>query len=67
MEAAWEPTAAARGPARLLEDCAALGRLDETRPSPRDRLQGALGYELAGLLLRALVRDQPARSRELPV
>jgi hypothetical protein len=64
MEAAWEPTASARGSTRLLQDCAAL-ELDETRPSARDRLQRVIGYELAGLLLRALARDHRGRSGDL--
>jgi hypothetical protein len=63
MEAAWEPTTPARGPARLLEDCAALERLDHLRPPARDRLQRVLGYELAGFLLRALAGDQRSRER----
>jgi hypothetical protein len=62
MDAAWEPTAAVRGRARLLEDCAVLERLDEARTPARDRLQHVLGYELAGFLLRALVRDYRRRS-----
>jgi hypothetical protein len=65
MEAAWEPTSPARGPARLLEDCAALERFDEARPSARDRLQHVLGHELAGLLLRALAGNHRRRSRGL--
>jgi hypothetical protein len=64
MNAAWETNAAARGPVRLLEDCAVLERLDETRMPARDRLQHVLGYELAGFLLRALVRDYRRRSPE---
>ena len=65
MDAAWESTASVRGSTRLLEDCAALQLLDETRPSARDRLQRAIGYELAGLLLRALARDHRGRPGEL--
>ena len=67
MDAAWEPISPARGPARLLADCAALGRLASTRPSAHDRLQHLLGCELAGFLLRALRTDQRGRSRELLV
>jgi hypothetical protein len=65
MEAAWEPATSPRGPARLLEDCAALERLDHTRLPARDRLQRVIGYELAGLLLRALAGNHRRRSREL--
>jgi hypothetical protein len=36
------------------------------RAPARDRLQHALGHELAGFLLRALVGDHRGRSRELP-
>ena len=65
MDAAWEPMTPERGPARLLAHCVALERLDNVRPSARDRLQHLLGGELAGFLLRALVRDHRGRSREL--
>jgi hypothetical protein len=65
MDAAWEPTTSARGRARLLEDFAALDRLDQPRAPARDRLQRVIGYELAGLLLRALVGDHRGRSGEL--
>ncbi|MDQ3823889.1 MAG: hypothetical protein M3321_11700 [Actinomycetota bacterium] len=64
---AWEPITPARGPARLLADCAALERLGRVRPPARDRLQHVLGGELAGFLLRALVSGQRGRSRELLV
>jgi hypothetical protein len=62
MEAAWEPTPSARASTRLLEDFAALERLDHTRLPARDRLQRALGGELAGLLLRALAGNHRGRS-----
>jgi hypothetical protein len=65
MDAAWEPTTPTRGPARLLEHCAAMERLDQTRPSAHDRLQHVIGCELAGFLLRALAGDHGMRSREL--
>lgn len=65
MDAAPEPIMPSRGPARLLEDCAALERLDQLRPPARDRLVLVIGGELAGFLLRALADDQRARSREL--
>ena len=67
MDAGWEPISPARGPARLLADCATLERLGRVRPSARDRLQHLLGCELAGFLLRALSTDQRGRSRELLV
>jgi hypothetical protein len=38
----------------LLEHCAALARLDDVRPSPRERLQAVVGDELAHTLVRAL-------------
>jgi hypothetical protein len=57
MEAVWEPTDSGRGQALLLEHFAALERLDEARPSARDRLHRVLGGELAALLLRALAGD----------
>ena len=64
MDGVSESNAAVRGRARLLADCAVLERLDETRTPARDRLHGVLGSELAGFLLRALVRDQRRRSPE---
>ena len=42
-----------------------MQQLAETRPSARDRLQHVIGYELAGLLLRALAREHRGRSGEL--
>ena len=67
MDALSQPTESTRGRALLLEHCAALERLDHSRPAARDRLAHALGHELAGLLLRALARDHRGRSRELVV
>jgi hypothetical protein len=63
MDAVWEPTNPERGPGLLLEHCAALERLGHTRPPARDRLSRVLGYELAGLLLRALAGNHRGRSR----
>ncbi|MEO8290224.1 MAG: hypothetical protein ABI649_04435 [Gaiellaceae bacterium] len=55
--AAPGPTGGARGASRLLEHCAAIGRVTETdHGSARARLEHELGGHLAGLLCRALVQ-----------
>jgi hypothetical protein len=48
------PRGRGRGAELLLEHCAALARLDDVRPSPRERLQAVVGDELAHTLVRAL-------------
>jgi hypothetical protein len=45
----------------LLEHCAALARLDDVRPSPRERLETLVGDELARTLVRALGAAQGLR------
>ena len=44
--------------ALLVEQIAALGRLDETRPSARERLEQELGPELTRRLVGALTGDK---------
>ena len=65
MDAPWDQSDTTRGPALLLEHCAAFERLDEVRPSARERLRHVIGNELAGLLLRALAGDQRRGARRL--
>ncbi len=43
-----------RGQARLLAHCEALGRIDDIRSPALERLERALGPELARLLVTAL-------------
>ena len=52
-----------RGADLLLEHCASLQRLDESRRSVDDRLEQELGSELAELLVRALAGDHRPRLR----
>jgi hypothetical protein len=49
---------------RLLDHCSRFGGLVETRPQGRERLEAALGGELARRLVGALAGDHrmPARS-----
>jgi hypothetical protein len=51
--------------ALLVEQIAALGRLDESRVSARERLEQELGYELAGRLVGALTGDKGMRTARL--
>jgi hypothetical protein len=51
--------------ALLVEQIAALGRLDESRVSARERLEQELGYELAGRLVGALTGDKGMRTTRL--
>jgi hypothetical protein len=56
-------TGAARGAPRLLEHCAAFGRLiDPQTGSARARLEDELGPPLASLLCRALVQRRASRA-----
>ena len=64
MEAAWN-NSGTRGPELLLEHCSALGRLEQSRPSPVARLERVVGARLAQLLVTALAGDHRMRSREL--
>jgi hypothetical protein len=52
-----------RGAALLLEHCAAVGRLDEARPSPLERLEALVGCDLARMLLTALIGERGVRRR----
>ncbi len=52
------PRGRGRGAALLLEHCAALARLDDLRPSPLERLEAAVGGDLAHVLVRALSFDR---------
>ncbi len=45
--------------ALLFEQIAAVGRLDDTRPSARERLEETLGCDLAQRLIAALAGDKP--------
>jgi hypothetical protein len=49
---------------RLLEHCTRVNRLGDARPHARDRLEAALGGELARRLVGALAGDHrlPARA-----
>jgi hypothetical protein len=55
------PRGRGRGVELLLEHCAALARLDDVRPSPRERLEALVGDELARTLVRALAVAQGVR------
>ena len=48
--------------ARLLEDCALLELLEHPRAPARERLENALGPDLAQKLLRTLALDDGVRS-----
>jgi hypothetical protein len=50
-----------RGVELLLEHCAALAGADEPRPSAFNRLEQALGGDLARLLVGALGKHRSAR------
>jgi hypothetical protein len=52
-----------RGPDLLLEHCTALTRVDDVRPPAFDRLEQALGLELARLLVAALAGQNRERGR----
>jgi len=52
-----------RGADRLLEHCAAFGRLVEPRPSAAERLEAVLGGDLARLLRDALAGEHGMRPR----
>ena len=57
------PHGRGRGSELLLEHCAALARLDSSRPTPFERLEVLVGGDLAEMLVSALVR-RAARPRE---
>jgi hypothetical protein len=57
MVTAGNTNPSARGATLLLEHCAAVGRLDESRPSARARLERALGGAFTRMLLDALTGD----------
>jgi hypothetical protein len=46
-----------RAVSRLLDQCARLSGLSEGRPRPKDRLEAAVGGELAHRLVGALAGD----------
>ena len=50
----------------ILRHCAVLERFDDARPSASDRLQQALGGELAQLLVLALAAPQGRRASSSP-
>ena len=54
MRSAPDPQAGGRGPRLLLDHCAALTRLEESRPPAFARLEQELGPELARMLVGAL-------------
>jgi hypothetical protein len=58
--AAYDSNLDDRGSALLLEHCNALVGAEEPRVPPADRLNGALGGDLANFLLVALRRVRPA-------
>jgi hypothetical protein len=49
----------------LLEQIAAIGRLDDSRPPARERLEDALGRDLANRLVGALTGDKAMRPTRL--
>jgi hypothetical protein len=58
---AGEPQNEDRRSALLVEQVAAIGRLDDSRPSARERLEEALGPDLASRLVGALAGDKAMR------
>jgi hypothetical protein len=52
-----------RGPEFLLTRCSALDGGDELALSPLERLQAAIGADLARLLVNALAGARPRRGR----
>jgi hypothetical protein len=60
-----EPQNEDRRAALLLEQIAAIGRLDDSRPSARERLEDALGRDLANRLVGALAGDKAMRPTRL--
>jgi len=63
MNDALAPIDGGRGPDLLLEHCTALTRLDDVRPPAFDRLENALGGELARMLVGALAGRNRERTR----
>jgi len=55
------PQAGGRGPALLLDHCAALTRVEDARPPAFLRLEQAVGGELARMLVVALASGRGAR------
>jgi hypothetical protein len=55
------PRGRGRGAQLLLEHCAAFASLDHARPSPLERLEAAVGGELARALLIALSAKRGCR------
>jgi hypothetical protein len=55
MEAAVDKPQHTRGAALLIHHCMEVGRYDETRAPATERLEQAVGSEMAQLLLAALV------------
>lgn len=51
--------------ALLLEQIAAIGRLDDSRPPARERLEDALGRDLTNRLVGALTGDKAMRPTRL--
>lgn len=54
---AAQPHDRGRGIDLLLAHCSALGDDEDVRPSPTERLEAAIGDDLARLLLNALTGD----------
>jgi hypothetical protein len=63
MDDALAPIDGGRGPALLLEHCTALTRLEDVRPPAYNRLEHALGDELARFLVVALAGPRRERVR----
>lgn len=63
MNDALAPIDGGRGHDLLLEHCTALTRLDDVRPPAFDRLEHALGGELARMLVGALAGRNRERAR----
>jgi hypothetical protein len=58
---ALAPRGQGRGAELLLAHCAALESPDDARPSPLERLEAALGGDLARTLLRELAAEPAGR------
>jgi len=65
MGSAPVPQPEGRGALLLLDHCAALTRLEDSRPSAYVRLEQAVGGDLARLLVGALAGQRGARVLQL--
>jgi hypothetical protein len=63
MNDAAAPVVGAGGPELLLEHCTALTRVEDVRPTAFRRLEGALGDDLARMLVGALAGPHRTRAK----